>query len=204
MAPYCLASVSPDVRAAHLRVPPHLHPASGRVLVMLFDKGWRLPVGEDEGPGSGSAAVRHECPTAAGDDAARVADGKAARLDEGVAAQAALAADATPVAPTAGDGASDSTRSTVVLDDEHDDGAAAWAAWQLAEAVRGIVGRTPKATLDEVIERLAALGLEPDRAQTKKEMSKAHRERARGGGQGGARDDDDQTSRHVCTETVRS
>ena len=53
---------------------------------------------------------------------------------------------------------------------------------ELAMAVRGVVGRTPQVSLDEVCERLGVLGLEADRAEVKKALSKAKRELARGGG----------------------
>ena len=54
----------------------------------------------------------------------------------------------------------------------------AWAAYQLTEAVRCIVTGDPLTSLDEMCERLDALGLRVDREQVEEERSKAKRVRA--------------------------
>ena len=51
-------------------------------------------------------------------------------------------------------------------------------AYELAEAVRGIVYRGADVTLDEMCERLATLGLRADKRRVEEELSKAKRERA--------------------------
>ena len=167
MVPYSLAGLPPDALEAHLRVPSRLR-LQGCALAGLIDPVWRSEEAEDV---SAEEQVLSEA--------------EAEQLNEGGAAAqpSRQSVGADTVATAADDGASDSERSVAsthaaskapahAADDK------AWAAYQLAEAVRCIVGRDPQTTLDEMCERLDALGLRADREQVEEARSKAKRARA--------------------------
>jgi hypothetical protein len=123
---------------------------------------------EVDQPNVGGAAARPSGQSV-GDSTVAAADDGASDSARSAASTRAAASKGPTRAAGADDGASDAGRSA--------DGDA-WAAYQLAEAVRGIVYRQPEATLEEVCERLAALGLRASREQVEEERSRTKRARS--------------------------
>lgn len=157
MPPHCLVILTLDALRAHERVPARLRPQSGCAPERIVHPGWIAPAAE----------------------AATAVPPTVAVLTGGRAPEVRPEADGGD-----GDEAADSSSARSAARTAHARGSCSH---ELTTAVRGVLGREPQATLDEACESLDALGLEADRAEVKKALSKARREwaRARGAGGGG-------------------